>query len=66
MGLVERGEREPGADIIAKLSGALEISPNALFEGLEFVPAEVGHGHYSYEIPAPENRERQGPGMPGS
>jgi transcriptional regulator with XRE-family HTH domain len=48
IGLLERGEREPKLGIITKLAGALAIPPNALFEGLEFVPSENGQGHFTY------------------
>jgi len=48
IGLLERGEREPKFGIIAKLAGALEVSPDALFEGLAFVPSEHGQGQFSY------------------
>jgi transcriptional regulator with XRE-family HTH domain len=54
IGLLERGEREPKLGIIAKLAGALEIPPTALFEGLVFVPSEDGHGHFDYASPAPD------------
>lgn len=50
IGLLERGEREPKFGIIAKLAGALEVSPDALFEGFEFAPSESGHGHFTYAI----------------
>jgi transcriptional regulator with XRE-family HTH domain len=56
IGLLERGEREPKLGIITKLAGALEVSPNALFEGLEFVPSENGQGHFSYLPPPPDPR----------
>lgn len=48
IGLLERGEREPKFGIIAKLAGALDIPPNALFEGLEFAPSDQGQGHFTY------------------
>jgi transcriptional regulator with XRE-family HTH domain len=53
IGLLERGQREPRLGIIAKLSGALGISPSALFAGLDFVPSEDGHGQFNYELPPP-------------
>ncbi len=57
IGLLERGEREPKLGIITKLAGALDIPPNALFEGLRFVPSDSGHGHFAYAAPdeEPEN-----------
>jgi transcriptional regulator with XRE-family HTH domain len=53
-GLLERGEREPKLGIITKLAGALGVSPDVLFEGLEFVPSDRGQGHFTY---APPERE---------
>jgi transcriptional regulator with XRE-family HTH domain len=55
IGLLERGKREPRLGIIAKLAGALEISPNELFDGLAFVPSESGHGRFTYKQPPPED-----------
>ena len=54
IGLLERGQREPKLGIIAKLAGALEVSPNVLFEGLEFVPSDSGQGHFTYAGPEQE------------
>jgi transcriptional regulator with XRE-family HTH domain len=54
IGLLERGEREPKLSIITKLAGALAISPNVLFEGLQFVPSNHGHGHFTYDPPERE------------
>lgn len=54
IGLLERGEREPKLGIITKLAGALAVSPNTLLEGLEFVPSQNGHGHFSYARPERE------------
>jgi transcriptional regulator with XRE-family HTH domain len=48
IGLLERGQREPKLGVITKLAGALAVSPNVLFEGLEFIPSENGQGHFSY------------------
>ena len=57
VGLVERGEREPGAGNIARLAGALGIPPGALFEGFEFIPGRPGAGSFSYEMPEPDPSE---------
>jgi transcriptional regulator with XRE-family HTH domain len=51
IGLLERGEREPKLGIIVKLAGSLDVSPNALFEGLKFAPSESGQGHFTYITP---------------
>jgi DNA-binding XRE family transcriptional regulator len=58
IGLLERGEREPKFGIIAKLAGALEVSADALFEGLEFVPSEHGQGRFSYATAEQEPAKR--------
>jgi transcriptional regulator with XRE-family HTH domain len=49
IGLLERGEREPKLGIIARLAGALGISPDALFEGFAFTPSDSGQGHFVYD-----------------
>jgi transcriptional regulator with XRE-family HTH domain len=54
IGLLERGEREPKLGVIVKLAGALAVSPNVLFEGLEFVPSNHSHGHFTYDPPKRE------------
>lgn len=54
IGLLERGEREPKLGIITKLAGALGVSPDVLFEGLEFVPSDSGQGHFTYADPEHE------------
>jgi transcriptional regulator with XRE-family HTH domain len=54
IGLLERGEREPKLGIITKLAGALDVRPNALFEGLAFVPSDSGPGHFTYDQPEPK------------
>jgi transcriptional regulator with XRE-family HTH domain len=36
--LYERGLREPGIDALVKLAGGLETTPNALCEGIEWLP----------------------------
>ena len=51
VGLVERGEREPGLGNISRLAGALEIPPGALFNGFEFIPGKSEEGFFSYEMP---------------
>jgi transcriptional regulator with XRE-family HTH domain len=53
IGLLERGKREPRLGIITKLAGALDVSPTALFAGLEFIPSDHGHGEFSYKPPPP-------------
>jgi transcriptional regulator with XRE-family HTH domain len=65
IGLLERGEREPKLGIIVKLAGSLDVSPNALFEGLEFAPNESGQGRFTYatseQEPAGRARPEVGP-----
>lgn len=48
--LLERAGRDPGIDVILKLSGALGIRPEELLRGATFIPAEDGRrGRYVYE-----------------
>jgi transcriptional regulator with XRE-family HTH domain len=42
IGLLERGARVPGIDTVARVAGALSISPGELFEGIEWEAGEVG------------------------
>jgi transcriptional regulator with XRE-family HTH domain len=53
VGLLERGERDPGFNVIVKLAGALGIAPGELFVGTAFVPAtDAGpQGHFAYDLP---------------
>jgi XRE family transcriptional regulator, regulator of sulfur utilization len=44
IGLLERGGRLPRIDTLAKLAGALEVEPGALFEGIKWEPGEVRRG----------------------
>lgn len=43
---LERGLRLARADTIAKLSGALEIGPEELFEGIEWQPGDIRLGRF--------------------
>lgn len=47
IGLSERGGRIPRIDTLAKLAGALEVEPGALFEGIVWQPGTARHGHFS-------------------
>jgi transcriptional regulator with XRE-family HTH domain len=47
VGQLERAERVARADTIAKLAGALEVDPGALFEGIVWEPGDVRHGYFS-------------------
>jgi transcriptional regulator with XRE-family HTH domain len=38
VGLLEHGKRLPRADTLVKLAVALEVSPNDLLQGIEWVP----------------------------
>ena len=54
VGLVERGERDPGSNMIMKLAGALGVDPGALLAGAAFVPSEDGReAHFIYDLPEP-------------
>jgi len=46
IGLLERGGRIPKIDTLAKLAGALEVEPGALFEGIRWEPGNVRLGHF--------------------
>jgi transcriptional regulator with XRE-family HTH domain len=47
--LLERGERNPGFEILAKLIGALGVEANDLYEGVAWVPPGVGtEGRFTY------------------
>jgi transcriptional regulator with XRE-family HTH domain len=39
---LERGLKQPRLDTLVKLAWALEVSPNALTEGIEWIPGEPG------------------------
>jgi len=43
---LERGLRLARADTIAKLSGALEVGPEELFEGIEWQPGDIRLGRF--------------------
>jgi transcriptional regulator with XRE-family HTH domain len=47
--LLERGQRNPGFEIIVKLIGALGIDANDLHRGVAWIPPEVGRkGRFTY------------------
>jgi transcriptional regulator with XRE-family HTH domain len=46
IGLLERGGRIPRIDTLAKLAGALGVSPAALLEGIVWEPGEVRAGRF--------------------
>lgn len=46
IGLLERGGRIPKIDTLAKLAGALEVEPGALFEGIKWEPGDVRIGRF--------------------
>ena len=46
IGLLERGGRTPKIDTLAKLAGALEVEPGALFEGIRWEPGDVRLGSF--------------------
>lgn len=52
VGLLERGERLPRIDTLAKVAGALEISPCDLLDGIMWNPGETRLG--SFKPPAGE------------
>lgn len=42
IGLLERGARVPRIDTLIKLASALNIPPDDLMAGIEWVPGEIG------------------------
>lgn len=44
---IERGNRCPKADTIAKLAGALGAEAGEFFEGIAWTPAEIQRGSFS-------------------
>jgi transcriptional regulator with XRE-family HTH domain len=50
VGLLERGERNPGFDVIVKLAGALGADASELFKGTAFIPSEAGQGQFKYDL----------------
>lgn len=44
---IERGQRLPRVDTVAKLAGALEVDPGELFEGIGWEPGDVRWGHFT-------------------
>jgi transcriptional regulator with XRE-family HTH domain len=52
VGLLERGQRDAGFNVITKLAGALEVDPGEFFSGTTFVPSESGgEPHFAYDPP---------------
>ena len=47
VGMIERGERLPRVDTIAKLAAVLEIDPGELFEGIVWEPGTVHYGRFT-------------------
>jgi transcriptional regulator with XRE-family HTH domain len=52
---LERGLRLPRLDTIVKLSGSLEVSPERLFEGIEWQPGDLRHGGFRSPLSATSN-----------
>jgi len=50
IGLLERAERIPGIDVLVRLAGALEMTPNDLLEGLSWEPDRGGEPLGAYNI----------------
>ena len=46
VGLLERGERTPRIDTLAKLAGALGVEPTALLAGIEWDPGDYQPGGF--------------------
>lgn len=46
VGLLERGERTPRIDTLAKLAGALGVEPTALLDGIAWDPGDYRRGGF--------------------
>lgn len=47
IGLMEKGERLPRIDTLVRLAASLEVTPNDLLKGIEWVsPREQGEGRF--------------------
>lgn len=46
VGLLERGERTPRIDTLAKLAGALGVDPAVLFDGIVWHPGDYQPGGF--------------------
>jgi len=46
IGILERGERLPRIDTLARLAGALSVSPDELLEGISWRPGTVTPGSF--------------------
>jgi transcriptional regulator with XRE-family HTH domain len=52
--LLERGQRNPGFEILVKLVGALGVDANDLHRGVTWAPPDVGReGRFVYTDPEP-------------
>lgn len=49
IGLLERGARIPRIDTLAKLAGALGVTPAELLDGIEWRPAETQPGGFRFD-----------------
>ena len=50
--LLERGQRNPGFEIMVKLVGALGIGADDLHDGVAWIPPDVGRkGRFTYSAP---------------
>jgi len=46
VGMIERGERLPRVDTIAKLAAVIEVDPGELFKGIVWEPGTVRIGQF--------------------
>lgn len=49
IGMLERGIRLPRIDTLAKLAGALGVTPNDLLEGIEWTPGDRPEGIFGMQ-----------------
>ena len=64
IGLLEGGKRTPRIDTLIRLAGSLEVRPEALLEGIQWVPDHRGHRRGAFWVPEPlgDRTERRADG----
>ncbi len=53
VGILERGERKPRIDTLVKLASALEVTPEALLEGIAWNAARIASGGFDVSESGP-------------
>ncbi len=60
IGMIENGDRLPRSDTLMKLSGAIEVGPELLLRGIEWIPPgpSTGGGNFGVIPPGRGKAER--------